>query len=96
MEITVEDKKVLKKIVESPDWEVYQKVVSGLIEEMKNKFPTIDMNLSDEEYAKMLRVMSLYINCFEIINSRIGSLLFSKDVSVNDILEQLDPYTKQK
>lgn len=95
MEITVEDKKVLKKIVESPDWEVYQKVVSGLIEEMKNKFPTIDMNLSDVEYAKMLRVMSLYINCFEIINSRIGSLLFSKDVSVNDILEQLDPYTKQ-
>lgn len=96
MEITVEDKKILKKIVESPDWEVYQKVVSGLIEEMKNKFPTIDMNLSDDEYAKRLRVMSLYINCFEIINSRIGSLLFSKDVSVNDILEQLDPYTKQK
>ena len=96
MEITVEDKKILKKIVESPDWEVYQKVVSGLIEEMKNKFPTIDMNLSDDEYAKRLRVMSLYINCFEIINSRIGSLLFSKDVSVNDILEQLDPYTKKK
>lgn len=96
MEITVEDKKILKKIVESPDWEVYQKVVSGLIEEMKNKFPTIDMNLSDDEYAKRLRVMSLYINCFEIINSRIGSLLFSKDISVNDILEQLDPYTKQK
>lgn len=96
MEITVEDKKVLKKIVESPDWEVYQKVVSGLIEEMKNKFPTVDMNLSDEEYSRSLKVMSLYINCFEIINSRIGSLLFSKDVSVNDILEQLDPYTKQK
>jgi len=96
MEITEEDKKVLKKLVESPDWDVYQKVVSGLIEEMKNKFPTIDMNLSDDEYAKMLRVMSLYINCFEIINCRIGSLLFSKDVSVNDILEQLDPYTKQK
>ena len=96
MEITVEDKKVLKKIVESPDWEVYQRVVSGLIEEMKNKFPTVDMNLSDEEYSRSLKVMSLYINCFEIINSRIGSLLFSKDVSVNDILEQLDPYTKQK
>lgn len=96
MEITVEDKKVLKKIVESPDWEVYQKAVSGLIEEMKNKFHTIDMNLSDEEYARKLRVMSLYINCFEIINSRIESLLFSKDVSVNDILDQLDPYTKKK
>jgi hypothetical protein len=96
MEITVEDKKVLKKIVESPDWEVYQRVVSGLIEEMKNKFPAVDMNLSDEEYSRRLKVMSLYINCFEIINSRIGSLLFSKDVSVNDILEQLDPYTKQK
>ena len=96
MEITVEDKKVLKKIVESPDWEVYQRVVSGLIEEMKNKFPAVDMNLSDEEYSRSLKVMSLYINCFEIINSRIGSLLFSKDVSVNDILEQLDPYTKQK
>ena len=96
MEITVEDKKVLKKIVESPDWEVYQRVVSGLIEEMKNKFPTVDMNLSDEEYSRSLKVMSLYINCFEIINSRIGSLLFSKDVSVNDILDQLDPYTKKK
>jgi hypothetical protein len=96
MEITVEDKKVLKKIVESPDWEVYQRVVAGLIEEMKNKFPTVDMNLSDEEYARKLKIMSLYVNCFEIINSRISSLLFSKDVSVNDILEQLDPYTKQK
>jgi len=96
MEITEEDKKVLKKLVESPDWDVYQKVVSGLIEEMKNKFPTIDMNLPDEEYSKRLRIMSLYINCFQVINSRIGSLLFSKDVSVNDILEQLDPYTKQK
>ena len=96
MEITVEDKKVLKKIVESPDWEVYQKVVSGLIEETKSKFHTIDMNLSDEEYARRLRVMSLYINCFEIINSRISNLLFSKDVSVNDILDQLDPYTKKK
>lgn len=96
MEITVEDKKILKKLVESPDWQVYTKVVSELSEETKNKFATIDLNLPDEEYARRLRTMSLYINCFEAINSRIANLLFSKDVSVNDILEQLDPYTKNK
>lgn len=96
MEINAEDIKVLKKLVESPDWSVYQRVVESLKVSIKEYIPQIELTLSSEEYSRKVKNAVALITCLDKIDNEILVLLFKKDVSVKDILDELDPYTEKK
>lgn len=96
MEITEGDVKTLKKLIESPDWSVYRKVVDNLKLDIKDYILLVDINLPEKEYNKQIRNAVALHTCLDKIDNEIASLLFKKDASVKDIMDDLDPYTKKK
>lgn len=95
--MTAGEEKALRKLVESKDWDLYNKAVDDLIKDVHKYIERVDTKIVPTVYAERIKNAVRLITAFEAIKENITGIVFRDKAkkTVEDVLESFDPYNKE-